>query len=149
MCLEVGLGSLGAGLLHGGGARAVAREREIGLIEALDDGMGKRGLGAGVGKPEEDPGAFAEALDESGFRHELQMPADTRLALAEDLRQILDVQLATREQRQNAQTRGLARGTQGGKRMDAAQAWARGPSLGNTRHKDMFMSSATLMQAAI
>ncbi len=69
---------------------------------------------------------FAEALDEAGLGHELQMPADARLALAEDLGQVLDVQLAAGQQRQDAQPRRLAGAAQGGKRVDAGQAWARG-----------------------
>ena len=47
--------------------------------------------------------------DETGFGHQLQMPADARLALAEDLGQVLDVQLGLGQQRQDAQARGLAR----------------------------------------
>ncbi len=60
------------------------------------------GLGAGLGQAEEHPRAFTEALDEAGIGHQLQMPADTRLALAEDLGEVLDVQLATGQQRQDA-----------------------------------------------
>ena len=139
MRLEVGLSRFGTRFLHGGCARAVAGERQIGLVEALDDGLGERGLGAGIGKPEEHPRALAEALDEPGLGHELQMPADARLALAEDLGQVLDVQLTAGQQRQNAQARGLAGAAQGGKRLDAGQAWARGLGSLDARHKDMFI----------
>ena len=38
------------------------------------------------------------------------MPADARLALSEDLGQVLDVELTARKQRQDAQARRLARG---------------------------------------
>ena len=69
-------------------------------------------FGAAVGEAEEDPGALAEAADEARFHHQLQMPADARLALAEHLGQVLDVQLAAREQRQDAQARGLAGGAE-------------------------------------
>ena len=109
MRLEIGLRRFLARLLHGGGARAVAGE--VGRrFEALDDGRGERGLGAGSASRKIDPGALAEARDEPGLGHQLQMPADARLALAEDLGQVLDVQLAAGEQRQDAQARRLAGG---------------------------------------
>ena len=78
--------------------------------------------GAALGQAEEHPGAFAEAGDQAGFGHELQMPADARLALGEDLGQVLDVQLGAGQQRQDAQARGLAGGAQGGEGMGAGQA---------------------------
>ena len=84
---------------------------------------GERAFGAALGEAEEHPGAFAEALDEPGLGHQLQMPADARLALAEDLGEVLDVQLAGGEQRQNAQARGLAGGR------EARQGLARGTGL--------------------
>ena len=91
------------------------------------------------GKPEVDPRALAEALDEPGLGHELEMPADARLALAEDLRQILDVELAAGQQRQDAQARRLAGAAQSGQRVGAGQARAGGLDGGNIRHKDMFI----------
>ena len=66
-----------------------------------------------IGQAEEHPAPLAEARDQPGLGHQLQMPADARLALPEDLGQVLDVQLAAGEQRQDAQPRGLARGAQG------------------------------------
>ena len=139
MRLEIGLGRFRARFLHGGCARAVAGERQVGLVEARDDGLGERGLGAGVGKPEIDPGALAEALDQPGLGHELEMPADARLALAEDLRQILDVELAAGQQRQDAQARRLPGAAQSGQRVGAGQARAGGLGGGSIRHKDMFI----------
>ena len=124
MRLEISLRRFRARLLHGGCARAVAGEREVGLIEARDDGRGERGLGAGVGQPEDRPRALAEARDEPGLGHQLQMPADARLALAEDLGQVLDVQLAAGKQRQDAQARGLAGGAQAARALRAGQAWS-------------------------
>ena len=120
--LEVGLGRLGARLLHGFRAGAVAVNGQVGRVEALDNGAGERALGSAVGEAEEHPGALAEAGDEAGFGHELQVPADARLALRQDLGQILDVQLRARKQRQDAQARGLARGAQGRKRVGAGKA---------------------------
>ena len=71
------------------------------------------------GEAKEDPGAFAEALDQAGFGHQLQVPTDAGLALTEDLGQVLDVQLAARQQCQDAQPRRLAGGAQGGQRVKA------------------------------
>ena len=56
-----------------------------------------------------DPAALAEALDQPGLGQQLQMTADARLALPEDPRQILDVELAGGEQQQDAQARRLGR----------------------------------------
>ena len=117
MRLEIGLRRFRARLLHGGGPRAVARQSEIGRVEARHDGAGEHGFGAGIGEAEEHPGALAEAPDQPRFGHELEMPA-----LAEDLGQVLDVQLAGREQRQDAQPRCLAGGAQASQRMGAGQA---------------------------
>ena len=93
-------------------------------MRTRDDGAGKCSLGAGVGEPEENPRPFAEALDEPGIGHELQMPADAGLALAEDLGEVLDVQLTAGKEREDAQARGFARGTQARKRLRAGKAWA-------------------------
>ena len=109
-------------MLDGGGARAIARESEVGRVEARDDGAGEHRFGAGIGETEEHPGALAEAPDQPGFGHQFQVPADARLALAEDLGQVLDVQLARGEQRQDAKPRGLARGAQAGQGLGAGQA---------------------------
>ena len=61
-----------------------------------------------IGEPEEHPASLRGTLDEPGLGHQLQMPADARLALAKDLGQVLDVQLAVGKQRQDAQTGRLA-----------------------------------------
>ena len=45
-----------------------------------------------------DPAPFSKALDQAGFTEKFQMAAEARLALAEDERQILDVQFAGLEQ---------------------------------------------------
>ena len=112
MRLEIGLRRLGARLLHGSGPCPVAGEGEIRGIEARDDGAGERSLRPAFGEAEEDPGAFAEARDEASFGHQLQVAADARLALAEDLGQVLDVELGSGEQHEDAQARRLAGGTE-------------------------------------
>ena len=63
-----------------------------------------------LAQPEEGPRAFAEALDQPGFRQQPQMPRDARLRLAQDGGEIGDGQLRLRQQREDAQPRGLAGG---------------------------------------
>ena len=55
-----------------------------------------------LGQAEEHPAPLAEARDQPSLGHQLQMTADARLALSEDLGQVLDVQLAAGKQRQDA-----------------------------------------------
>ena len=144
MRLEIGLRGLGACLLDGGSPRAVARESKVGGVEARDNGAGERGFRPGIGETEEDPRALAEAPDQPRFGHEFQVPADARLALAEDLGQVLDVQLARGKERQDAKARGLARGAQSGQGLDTGQALRL--FFGITGHKDMFIRFCQRMQ---
>ena len=65
-----------------------------------------------LGQPEVDPAALGRALDQAGLGQQLQMPADARLALAEDAGEVLDVELARRQQHQHAQPRRLRHGLQ-------------------------------------
>ena len=77
----------------------------------------------GTYNPPADFGGFdAEffSSDEPGFGHQFEVPGDARLALSQYLGEILDVQLRARQQRQNAQARGLARTTEHGKGLVAA-----------------------------
>ena len=82
------------------------------------------------GKAEEHPAPLAEARDQPGLGHQLQMAADARLALSEDLGQVLDVQLAAGEQRQDAQARRLARGAKAAQGMGAGQISGMAAGLG-------------------
>ena len=90
-------------LLDRQSAGAVALEDGIGGIEARHDGRGKFGLAASIGEAEEHPAPLAEARDQPSLGHQLQVTADARLALSQDLGQVLDVQFAAGEQRQDAQ----------------------------------------------
>ena len=126
MLLEVALRRILPRLLDGRGARTVAGEHRVGGIEARHDGRGERRFAAGIGQAEEHPAPLAEARDQPGFGHQLQMPADARLALSEDLGQVLDVQLAAGKQRQDAQARGLACGAQTAESVGPGQASAAG-----------------------
>ena len=65
------------------------------LVETL--ARGSRASDAGrsaLGDAEEGPGALAMALDQAGLGHELEMPRDARLRLAEDVGEVGDVELA-------------------------------------------------------
>ena len=54
------------------------------------------------------------------------MTADARLALPQDLGQVLDVELAAGEERQDTQPRGLARGAKSAQRMGTGQIFGMG-----------------------
>jgi len=64
------------------------------------------------GQPVEHPASLAEAVDQPRLGQQLQMAADARLALAENLGQILDVEVAALKQRQQAQPGRVAAGAQ-------------------------------------
>jgi hypothetical protein len=91
MRLEICLRCFGTRLLHGCRTRVVAGKGEVTLIEARHDSGRKCGFGTAVGKAEEHPRAFAEAPDEPGLGHQLQMPTDAWLALSQNLGQVLHV----------------------------------------------------------
>ncbi len=142
----IGVGAeIGGGLFGARGADltetlAVADQDRLVLRQPLDDGLREARARAFMGQPEEGPGAFALALDEAGAGHQLQMARNAGLGLAEDFGEVGDVQLAVRQQREEAQARRLARGAQGaengGKRGVAARDRTR------FRHKDIFMRSS-------
>ena len=56
-----------------------------------------------------DPAPVTQPLDEASLGQQLQMPADARLALAQDARQVFDVELSAREQHEDAQAGRLGR----------------------------------------
>ena len=85
-----------------------------------------------IGEAEEHPAPLAEARDEPSLGHQLQVTADARLALSKDLGQVLDVQLAAGEQRQDAQPRGLARGAKAAQGLGAGQISGMGLGLVDT-----------------
>ena len=60
-----------------------------------------------------DPAALLEPLYQTGVGEQAQMAGNSRLALAQDLGQILDIQLPGGKQQQNPQTGGLRSGFQG------------------------------------
>src|SRR5262249_27740818 len=82
MGFEIGLCGLGARFLHGCCPRAIASKGQIALIETCDNRTRKRSFCAAVCEAEEHPCPFAKPPDEPRLGHELQVPADARLALA-------------------------------------------------------------------
>ena len=64
----------------------------------------------------------SQVLD-TGLGHQLEVTADARLALDQDLGQILDVQLRIGQQRQDPQARGLASAAKRGERLVGRKAW--------------------------
>ena len=100
--------------LQGVGTLPVALKRRVGGIDERQDVERELAAGRAVGDVKIDPAALAEALDEARFGQKLQVSAEARLALAEDLGEILDVELSRREQQKDAQARRLRRGLERG-----------------------------------
>ena len=107
--VEIGLRRGFALALQGLGALAIAGDDAIRTVDEAEDVEREPPAGGPVGDVEIGPAPLAEALDQTGFGEQLQMPADARLALPEDHRQVLDAQFAGREQQQDAQARRLGR----------------------------------------
>ena len=91
------------------GPFAVEPYRRFGRVHVGNEPQCQAAARLTVGNVKINPAAFAEALDQARLVQELQMAADARLALPQDERQILNVELSTRKQEQNAQTRRLGR----------------------------------------
>ena len=83
-----------------------------------------------LGKAEEGPGAFPEALDEASFGQQLQMARDARLRLSQDVGQVGDGQFGFGQKRQDAQARLLAGRLEGGVEGIEAQRTARTHVMG-------------------
>ena len=114
---------------------AVGGERRIGGGDAGQK-VARQGA-AGLGEAEERPGALAMALGEPGVDQQLEVAGDARLRLAEDADEFAHRQLRFAEQAEQPQPRHLAGRFQGGEQGVEGQGGG-----GQTRHKDMFMSSA-------
>ena len=96
---------------------------------------------APLAQTEEGPRAFAEALDQPGFRQQPQMARDARLRLAQDVGEFGDRQLRLGQQGQDAQPRGLAGGLEGAvesRERQVGRRWAwRGHALDWTIRADI------------
>ena len=109
MRAEISLRGGGARLPYGSEPVAIARDRLVGRIEALDQRARNFGAPAMFGQPEEGPGALAETLDQAGFSQQLEVARDARLRLAQDIGEVGDGQLGLGKEGQHAQARFLAR----------------------------------------
>ncbi len=104
---EIVLGCRFAFPLHGFGAAAVAHERGIGGIDRLDQAAHESAGWTPVHDLEVGPASVRDALDDTGLGHQLQMAADTGLALAENAGQVLHVEFTRRKQQQQPEPGGL------------------------------------------
>ena len=89
--------------------RQVAGQFGVLAGQQVDDGARQGAAQVALAQPEEHPVAFLVAGDQAGFRHQLQVPADARLALAQDLGQLADVEFAMRKDKEDANPSRLGR----------------------------------------
>ena len=92
-------------LAHGIEPLEVALQHRILPRQKLDELLHQRARRPLLRQPIENPTAFFETLDQARFRHQFQMPADPRLALPQDLRDLADGEFTLREQRKQPQPR--------------------------------------------
>ncbi len=114
MVLEIALRGRLALALDRLGAVEIALQLRIGKVDGVEHPARQRPGPARNNKLEIGPASLARALDQARFREQLQMPADPRLALPEDARQVLHIEFARREQHQDAQPRWFRGGFQDG-----------------------------------
>ena len=110
-----------ATITEGVGPLTVPGDDAVGPVDEAEDIERQAAAGRAVGDVKIGPAALAEALDQPGLGQELQVPADARLALPEDHRQILDAQLTRGEQQQDAQARRLCRCLERGNNVAAGE----------------------------
>src|SRR5262249_52794755 len=96
--------------------------------------VGERPARPAFAQAVEHPGTLANALDQPRVAHQLQVPTDPRLALAENLGDFADGQFAARKQRQKAETRAFRRRFQPTEYLIQACHWL------IRRYKDIFIS---------
>ena len=81
-------------------------------VEPADHGAGDVGLASALDHAEIGPGAFAEALDQTGFGQKPKVAGQARLRLAQNLRQVGDGEFGLGQQRQDAEPGRFAGGFQ-------------------------------------
>ena len=106
-----GLGPAAADVLEPG---EVARQHGVGAGQQVDDGAGQGAAHVLLAQAEQHPVAFLVAADEARLGHQLEVAADARLALAQDLGQFADIGLAMGEDEQDAHAGRLRGGAQAG-----------------------------------
>ena len=111
---EIARGRLGAAAADLLEPSEVAGQHGVGAGQQVDDGAGESAPHVFLAQAEQDPVPLLVAADEARFGHELQVAADTRLALAQDLGQLADIGLAMGKDEQDAHTGRFRRGAQAG-----------------------------------
>ena len=104
----------------------VAADDAVAAVDGLEQTAHHLAAFGAVGDVEVDPAPLAEALDEACFCEKLQVTADARLALPQDLGQVLDVEFARCQQHQDAQARRLGRGFERGHELGCLQCAGHG-----------------------
>ena len=99
---EVGCGCLGALVANFFEAGEVAGQFGVMAGQQVDDGAGEGAAQIILAHAEQHPVAFLVAGDQPGLGHQLEMAADARLALPEDLGHLADVEFAMGEHEQDA-----------------------------------------------
>ncbi len=111
---EIACGRLGTAAADLFQPRQVAGQDGVGAGQQVDDGAGQGAAHVLLAQAEEHPVAFLVAADQAGLRHQLQVAADARLALAQDLGQLADIGLAMGEEKQDPDPGRLGGGAQAG-----------------------------------
>lgn len=114
---EIGGSRLGASGADIGETVEIALMLEIVVGEEIDDRPSEMAELPCLDQPVEDPRALPEAVEESGIGKQLQMTRHARLALAQDLRQLGDGELAMAEQTKDAKACRLAGSSERGKKI--------------------------------
>ena len=95
---KIGARELGALPLDRAEPLQIEGDRRIALVAGGDKLPGERACRTRLAEAIKHPAALAEAVQKAGFAQQLQMARHARLALAEDLGQLADSQLAARAQ---------------------------------------------------
>ena len=101
-------------LLDGVCALAIPLENGIAGGNAVENAGEEFGARSPLNEVVIGPTAICQTLDQASLGHELEVPADARLALSEDAREILHVEFAAAQHDEQAQPRRLCRRFQDG-----------------------------------
>ena len=102
---EIAGGQLGPLGSNGFKAGEIAGKGAIVAGQHIDDGARQGSAQAFFTQAEEHPIALLVARHQACFDHELEMAADARLALAQDLGEFADIEFAVGEDKENADAR--------------------------------------------
>jgi hypothetical protein len=106
-------GAAGAFANHAFHAFAVTPQQIVVLADQGEQLLDRAPLRTGRRRAVIHPVLFAKAIEQPGIAQELQVTRDARLTLADNLTDLADRQLCTREQRKQSQPRRFGGGAQG------------------------------------